>query len=259
MPQAGKAATRFSPAGWFVLPVRDFFLGIETCLSGGKTGYVFLILLSFAASWWMYVPVHELLHALGCVVGGGKVTRLEISGIYGAALLKKVFPLVSVGSEYSGRLAGFDTGGNDFTYFLTDFLPYLLTILVGVPLLRSVALMKTSPPVKCIVLGLAAPLAYAPFMSATGDYYEMGSLIISRAAVLQYPALDPERWRSDDLFRLIGTLSPSRGATVALDAVVVAAALIAGLIMAFATYWAGAVTAKTIIRARSGEKRNTCS
>jgi len=211
-------------------------------------GYVLLMLLSSAASWWVYVPVHELLHALGCVLGGGKVTRLEISGIYGAALLKKVFPFVSIGSEYSGRLAGFDTGGSDFTYFFTDFLPYLLTILIGVPLLKSVALLKTSPPVKCIVLGLAAPLAYAPFMSATGDYYEMGSLLISKATVLYLPLMNPVRWRSDDLFRLIDTLSSSRGATCALDGMVVTVSLIAGVIMAFATYWAGAVLARTIIR-----------
>ncbi|MGE5300271.1 MAG: hypothetical protein ACM3MB_04815 [Acidobacteriota bacterium] len=254
MGRAGKAVTRFSPAGWFFLPVRDFFSGLETCLSDGKKGYVLLMLLSSAASWWVYVPVHELLHALGCVLGGGKVTRLEISGIYGAALLKKVFPFVSIGSEYSGRLVGFDTGGSDFTYFFTDFLPYLLTILIGVPLLRFVALLKTSPTVKCIVLGLAAPLAYAPFMSATGDYYEMGSLLISKATVLYSPLLNPVRWRSDDFFRLIDTLSSSRRATCALDGMVVTVSLIAGVIMAFATYWAGAVWARTIIRSQRGLK-----
>jgi uncharacterized protein (DUF2062 family) len=248
MRQAGKAATVFSPAGWFALPVRDLFSGLETCLSDGKTGYVLLILVSSSVAWWVYVPVHELVHALGCVLSGGKVTRLEISRIYGAEILKKVFPFVSVGSEYSGRLAGFDTGGNDFTYFLTDFLPYLLTILIGVPLLRSVGTLKRSLPVKCIVFGLAAPLAYAPFMSATGDYYEMGSLIISKATVLWFPALSPERWRSDDLFRLVGTLLSSQGWTAALDIGVVTASVIVGLMMAFATYWAGAVWARTIIR-----------
>lgn len=57
---------------------------------------------------------------------------LDIADIYGAALLKHVFPFVSVGSEYSGRLAGFDTGGKDYVYFLTDFSPYLLTIFLGI-------------------------------------------------------------------------------------------------------------------------------
>lgn len=136
--------------------------------------------------------VHELLHAFGCIVDCGRVSRLDISGIYGASLLKHVFPFVSVGSEYSGGLAGFDTGGKNYVYFLTDFGPYLLTIFLGIPLLKSVPSLNASPLVKTFKLGVAMPLAYAPFISLTGDYYEMGSIPVSKTASRLFMT-DPER------------------------------------------------------------------
>ena len=213
---------------------------MEVCLADGKPVYVVVILLSSALCWWIYVPVHELLHALGCIMGGGSVQRLEISGIYGAAVLKKAFPFVSVGSDYAGRLSGFNTRGSDITFLITDFLPYFLTIIVGIPLLRSVATMKSSALIKSICLGVAAPLAYAPFMSVFGDYYEMGSILITQLVSSGAPGLSPERWRSDDLFRLIHSLWSS-GAPHGLDAAIVTSSFFAGAILIFMTYWAGAL------------------
>ena len=43
--------------------------------------------------------------------------------------------LVVVGGDHAGRLSGFDTGGSDLVYLAADCAPYLLTVLVGVPLL----------------------------------------------------------------------------------------------------------------------------
>ena len=222
---------------------------MEACLTDGKPINVILILLSSVISWWIYVPVHELLHSLGCVMAGGSVQKLEISRIYGASLLKRAFPFVSVGSHYSGRLAGFDTGGSDITYFITDFMPYVLTILVGIPLLKSIPSQKSSALSKSICLGVAAPIAYAPFMSVFGDYYEMGSILVSRLASAS-TSVPPERWRSDDLFRLINKLWSS-AAPHGLDAVIVISSLLFGVMLIFLTYWTGALLTGLILKSKN--------
>ncbi len=226
---------------WLALPLHDFLSTLGVCLIEVRPLSVFAILLSAVLSWWLYVPIHELLHALGCIITGGKVYRLEIAGIYGASLLRNFFPFISVGSDYSGRLSGFDTGGSDFTFFITDLLPYFLTVFLGVPLLKSISFLKSSSLSKCIFFGLAAPVAYSPFMSFFGDYYEMGSILISRLVPHRMPAVPPDRWRSDDLFRLLDRLSISHTVSHTLDAAVVLCSLLTGMMLAFATYWAGAL------------------
>jgi hypothetical protein len=118
-------------------PLHDYARGLRTCvLAAGAIG-VGAAVAGFFASWWIYVPLHELLHALGCWATGGRVWRLEIDALYGASLVRRVFPFVEVGSSYAGRLTGFDTGGSDLVFLATDFAPYVLTILIGVPLLRG--------------------------------------------------------------------------------------------------------------------------
>jgi hypothetical protein len=240
--------SRFS--GFLISPLRDYVAALDACLTKGSTAYIGIIVLSCAVSWWLYVPVHELLHAFGCIAAGGKVSRLDISGIYGASLLKHVFPFVSVGSEYSGRLAGFDTGGKDYVYFLTDFSPYLLTIFLGIPLLKSVPSLNASPLVKTFRLGVAMPLAYAPFISLTGDYYEMGSLFVSRAASRFFMTC-PERWRSDDLVKLVRELFFSQSPTSIPDLAVVTASFFLGIALIFATYWMGTVWAHILMKKRT--------
>src|SRR5512147_1087303 len=70
-----------------------------------------IVLLAGVASWWIYVPVHELLHALGCYATGGGVSELQIAPEYGGALFARFLPFVVGSSEYAGRLSGFDTKG----------------------------------------------------------------------------------------------------------------------------------------------------
>jgi len=234
-------------SGFLISPLRDYIAALDACLTKGGSAYILMIVLSCATAWWLYVPVHELLHAFGCIVAGGKVSRLEISGIYGAALLKRLFPFVSVGSEYSGRLAGFDTGGKDYVYFLTDFSPYFLTIFLGIPLLKSVPSVNASPLVKTFQSGVAMPLAYAPFISVTGDYYEMGSIFISRAAS-RFLLTDPERWRSDDLVKLARELFFSKTSSSLQDLAVVTASFLLGIALIFATYWLGTVWANILMK-----------
>jgi hypothetical protein len=239
------AGSRFS--GLLTSPLRDYLAALEACLTKGRAAYIGIILLSCGVSWWLYVPIHELLHAFGCIVAGGTVSRLDIAGIYGASFLKHIFPFVSVGSEYSGRLTGFDTGGKDYIYFLTDFSPYLLTIFLGVPLLKSVPSLNASPLVKTVQFGVAMPLAYAPFISLTGDYYEMGSLFVSRAASRFFMA-DPDRWRSDDLVKLVKELFFSQTPSSLLDIAVVITSLLLGIALIFATYWLGTVWTHILIK-----------
>ena len=214
-------------------------------MRGGGRASIGVMLASLLAAWWLYVPLHELAHAWGCLLTGGRVTRLEISDIYGAAWLARVFPYVTVGSEYAGRLSGFDTRGRDLIYLATCALPFMLTVLVGVPLLRAVP--RAGGWWRSIMLGASIPMAFAPFVSLPGDYYEMGSILVSRAFAAGASGFPLDRWRSDDLVKLVSALMPN--ATVA-DAAGVTAALLVGVALAFATYWAGVMVSAGVARPR---------
>ncbi len=219
------------------LPVDDYLAALDIAVRPPRGAVFAAIALAGVVSWWVYVPIHELLHAAGCLLGGGEVTRLEIDPMYGAAWLQRWFPFVAVGSDYAGQLTGFDTRGSDLTYLLTDFLPFVLTIVIGVPLLRAAA-RHDGQMGSALRLGAALPVALAPFISLPGDYYEMGSILATRAAGLFSPGFDVQRWRSDDIFRLIEELRAS-GSASASDAAGIGAALLIGAMLAFATYAAG--------------------
>lgn len=233
------------------LPVEDYFAALTACLTHFSVLHALSIGAAIVVTWWVYVPIHELLHAYGCLLTGGEVTRLEIDPFYGAALLRRIFPFVAVGSAYAGQLTGFDTHGNDLTYLATDFLPFTLTILIGIPLLRWVATDRRNPLLGCIALGAAIPIAYAPFISIPGDYYEMGSILVSRLAVLWLPTLPLARWRSDDLLKLAHELFFSGSGVSVGDAAGVLASSLVGIILAFVTYWIGTQFARLVVRDRS--------
>jgi len=236
---------------WLRAPLDDYLRALESTVPAAGWRGLFLALAAAALSWWIYVPIHELLHAFGCLVAGGRVSRLEIDAVYGAGYLQKLLPFVAVGSDYAGQLTGFDTGGSDLTYLATDFAPFVVTILVGVPGLRSAASLR-APIWRAMALGAAVPIAYAPFISLPGDYYEMGSIIVSRvAAIFGHTAL--ERWRSDDVFRLLETLASDDG--TARDWAGIGAAILVGCALAWATYGAGILWSSTL-QATLGRKSN---
>ncbi|HYD47696.1 MAG TPA: hypothetical protein VEB21_05080 [Terriglobales bacterium] len=212
-------------------PLDDYLAALTAAAAQPRA--LWLLLFAAVLSWWLYVPVHELLHAYGCLWSGGEVTRLEIDAIYGAALLQRWFPFVAVGSEYAGQLTGFDTHGSDWIYLATDALPFLLTVVLGVPLLRAAA--QAAPAPAALQLGAAIPIAFAPFISLTGDYYEMASILISKLAAAVVQGTDPSRWRSDDLFLLLERL----GELSALDVTVVGTAVLLSALLAWGTYWLG--------------------
>ncbi len=192
--------------------------------------------LALCVTWWIYVPVHELLHAAGCLATGGSVTRLALSPVYGAAWIARVVPFVEPASEgYAGRLTGFDTGGSDLRFLATDAAPYLLTVLIGMPLLGRLARRRGPGGPRAWIAGPAMLIAAAPLLGLTGDYFEMGSILITAG-------LDPrhEALRSDDMFRLVRGMIAQGSPAGAAGWVVVAASFVLGALLAGWTLRLGA-------------------
>ena len=69
------------PSALFSRPFLDLVRGEMRCVARPRD--LAWLALGLAAGWWLYVPVHELLHALACLAAGGEVTRLEIDPLYG--------------------------------------------------------------------------------------------------------------------------------------------------------------------------------
>jgi hypothetical protein len=213
-------------------PFQDLLNGLERCLEPGVRG----LLSTFAgllATWWIYVPVHELLHAFGCELGGGRVWRLEIDPLYGGALLDRWFSFVEAGGEYAGRLAGFDTAGSTAVHLFTTGLPFLLTVFPGVWLMRWGARRGSG-----LAYGAGLVPATAPMLSLTGDAYEIGSLLATQLAP----------WASDAArSALIGddvlVVAPALSGSGALLWTGFALAAALAVTWAFLTYGAGAAVA----------------
>jgi len=169
----------------FLRPARDALEGLERCLepvAGKSRGVRALawIVAGLILGWWVYVPVHELLHAGACLAAGGTVSRLEIDPLYGGGLLARLIPWVEpVSGPYAGRLAGFDTGASpwlasDLVHLATDLGPFLLTIFPGVWWLR-----RAGDRGRPFLYGAALPCALAPFLSLTGDAYEIAAIVLT--------------------------------------------------------------------------------
>ena len=213
----------------FVRPVLDVLRGEMACVT--RMPDLGWLALGLALGWWLYVPLHELLHAFACLATGGEVTRLEIDPLYGGGVLAALIPWVVSGSEYAGRLSGFDTGGSDLVYLATDLGPFVLTLLPGVWALRRAA--RAARPV---LFGMTLPFALAPFLSLTGDAYEIGSILVTRVPPWS-GGIFPEMLRSDDLILKAQGLAAGGVSATAWAGLVLAA--LAGVLWAFATYWLG--------------------
>ena len=242
---------------FFSEPIRDVMAAMEAqVVRGDHPGRALVVtLVGGVVSWWIYVPVHELLHALGCYLTGGTVTELQIAPEYGGALFAQLLPFVSAGGDYAGRLSGFDTKGSDLIYLATDALPFLLSVRLGVPLLKACARGR-----RAALFGAAIVLGLAPFYCLTGDYYEMGSILTTRALTWLSGAEAPRfaAFRSDDVVKLVTEVwtQPSnfhvesvRGALAA--GLVVAGGLTSVVLLAFATYAVGTRVARAVSRARA--------
>jgi hypothetical protein len=97
--------------GKFLLcPLEDLIAALEGQIRGPRPAWPGLLLAAAAIvpCWFIYVPVHELLHVAGCVATGGEVTELQVQPMYGGTWLARVFPFVKAEGDYAGRLTGFD-------------------------------------------------------------------------------------------------------------------------------------------------------
>ncbi len=219
----------------FIAPFTDVVHGLDRCLARGPRGLL-LVMLGLLAGWWIYVPTHELLHAAACRATGGDVMRLEIDRLYGGAVLARIFPFVVPASEYAGRLSGFDTHGSDWIYLATDLGPFLLTLFPGVWALRRAAAARNG-----LLFGASLPFAFAPFLSLTGDAYEIGSILVTHIPPWTEPAVRG-LLRGDDLFKKLGELAGVEGAPFG---GALLAALI-GTLWAFLTYTLGDLVARAL-------------
>ncbi|MGH8850844.1 MAG: hypothetical protein ACREYD_07610 [Casimicrobiaceae bacterium] len=223
----------------FTTPFADLYAGLRVATDSLGAWALALLLAASVAGWWLYVPVHELMHAWGAQLAGATVTRLDIDPLYGARLLQRLFPYVQAGSAYAGRLSGFDTHGSDFAYALAVFFPFVLSVAIGIPVLVRAARTTRPGVASTLLTGLVLPLAWAPILSIGGDFYELGAIAVSRAA----PAfgVDGRGWRGDDVVAVIGRTFG--GAFSGSDVAGVAASLVLGTVLAFATYRAGRMLA----------------
>lgn len=231
----------------------DSFTALERGVARWGVPAVFAIVAACLASWWIYVPIHELMHAWGAQLGGATVTRLDIAEGYGGSFLQRFFPYVHVGSEYAGQLSGFDTHGSDAAYLLTVFFPYLLTVAIGVPIVSYVARAPVVSVGALLLFGAAFPVAWAPLLSVTGDFYEIGSILTSRIAHLLL-GVDGTSWRGDDLARIARPIIESAQIRSA-DVAGVTISFVLGVLLAFATCGVGHMFA-IVTRMRAGKTRS---
>lgn len=222
--------------GFWSRPWNDYLRLLQLLAREFNVLNLVLLLGGIAIGWWFYVPLHELLHAWGCQLSGGSVGRLEISPEYGAVWLQQYFPYIAVGSEYAGQLVEFDTFGDDRIYAATVFAPFILTIYPGIPLFYWLLGRKWVNMGHFFAIGFILPFVIAPFVSLIGDYYELGSIIMSNLGQYIYPGIDANRWRGDDLLLIIETISPT--ATVH-DWVGISISFVIGIALAWITYSLG--------------------
>lgn len=236
-------------ARFFLQPLRDLLAALEAIVVPSRRPVLALagLLLCTSAVWFVYVPLHELAHVAGCELTGGEVRRIALAPLYGGRLLEGRIPRVVAGEGHAGRITSFSTGRSDLCYLATDLSPYVLSVL-AVPLLRLAARRRS-----LLLAALAFVPAFAPFLGITGDYYEMGSILVSRATAPLDAPPDPGqeppgamRLRTDDPGALVARfLSDSGGIARAfpggamLFAAGLAAAALTGVLLAFATYAAG--------------------
>ncbi len=86
--------------------------------------------------------------------------------------------------------------------------------------------------------GFALPSAYAPVLSVFGDYYEMGSILVTRLAAIVSGGPLRTDVRGDDLAKVLEPLT-ARGLTV-IDASLVVASALVGVALILLTLRLGA-------------------
>ncbi len=225
---------------FFFKPFHTFSLHFGELLAGPDgVKRLILILMGLLLGWWIYVPLHEFLHVAGCLLGGGQVETLHLDPLYGGHIFASLFSFVSAGGEYAGRLTDFDTGESDWVYALAVYLPFCLT-LPGFQLMKWSGNSSRSLP-----FGLALPFAFAPVISLTGDFLELGSLALFQP--WQGTESIHRSLISDDLFRLIEELG-SETSTLSLDQPVVVCFVALSVILGAGMAWLTLMASETLTK-----------
>lgn len=174
---------------------------LEAVLQQGRWSFA-LLPISLVVVWHVYVPIHELLHVAGCVLMGGTVNELALQPQYGVRLLQHMFPFIVIdeGGVYAGRLTGFATP-NRWSYTVVDLFPYLPSVL-GITLLEWARRRRST-----LLFAAGFVLAYVPWISLTGDFYELASLATAPLAPIIVPNGTADHFISDDVFRLVGEMN----------------------------------------------------
>ncbi|MEM7054619.1 MAG: hypothetical protein AAF446_08745 [Pseudomonadota bacterium] len=205
----------------------------------GRLGHpiaIIWMMIGLLLGWWLYVPIHELLHVAGVVLPGGAVSELQLSPIYAADLLARVFPFVVSGSDYAGQLTGFDTRGSDWIYQSCVLMPYVITVFPGFWLWQKTLSRPGRPGVVTVMAaGALFVLVAAPLISVAGDYYESGSIIGSNLLAGTFDQT-ADAWRSDDLFKLIAEWP---GPMAWSDRIGIAFSALLSVLLALCTLWLG--------------------
>jgi hypothetical protein len=226
--------------------LRDHLVEVAESLiaeSGGRSSRKGKLLFWMAVLWAVYVPLHELLHALGCVATGGEVQEIRLSVLFGGSLLERLFPMFQGEWSLGGRVSRFSTGGSDWVYLATDAAPYIPSVLFGVWLMQTGIRSQ-----RTFVLAAGLILSLAPVISIPGDYYEMGSILTGNTAkfVLGIPPGSPmansvDLLRSDDIILLIREIAGEQRDVTPLGTgrafLLVVVSLGIGVWLAGATYW----------------------
>ena len=194
-------------------------------LSDGSNTKLFILLLVFLVSFWIYVPIHELMHAFGCMLTGGEVRELAIDATYGGKLFAKIFPFVVSESEYAGQLTDFTTP-NKFAYFIVDMFPYLLS-LPGILFIRLAAKKNY-----LWLFSLGFLLMLVPLTQIFGDFYEATSLGMGEVMTMFNSNLEADSIVSDDMFKLISSINENPESSI-LNYIFVGLSFILGLILAW--------------------------
>jgi hypothetical protein len=185
-------------AGW-LKPWRRLQDHLDRATAGPRPGFRLALIAVFAVgTWWLYVPLHELAHAGACLSCGGEVRRMTLAPRYGGSIAARLFDWIDDETPYAGQLADFTTGGSDLCYLWLVLAPFAATPLAR-PLLRRAARRRGAA---AFAVGMV--LALMPVMNIPGDFYEAGSIVVTRAAADALP--DAGALRSDDLPALLGRL-----------------------------------------------------
>lgn len=233
---------------------RDAVAGLRRIAEARQpTRRLFLAFVAGTACWFLYVPLHELLHVAGCVTLGGTVSTLELAPQYGGTILARFLDFVEPGGEFAGRLTGFDHADSDLVYLGTCLAPYLLTVFPGVVLLRAAS--RTPRPA---AYGCGVVVGLAPFTNLIGDFFEIGAIVSTRVANwIVEPDLGEQILvlRTDDPLGLLRSMFGEGTAAQAavevgapLTTTLFASSLFVGLLLALLIYSLGSMLAERLCR-----------